>query len=251
MLILLPPSEGKTPARGRTPVQTGDLSHPSLTDARLEVAAALASASAREDALQLLGIGPSLAAEAERNVRLLEEPAAPAREVYTGVLYEASGMSDWDASAKRFANAHVRTVSALWGLVSPGDRIPAYRLSMSVKLPGIGGLPAFWRPRLAPELETLAGGGLVVDCRSGGYASVWRPRDARIVSVNAVQVRAGTRTVVSHFAKHYRGLLAGALVRSRTTVRSIDELAHVASALVGDGIDAVEATERELTLVVG
>lgn len=250
MLILLPPSEGKTAARGRTPVRADELSHPSLTDARLEVVAALASASAREDALDLLGIGPSLAAEAERNVHLLEEPAAPAREVYTGVLYEASGMSGWDAGAKRFANTHVRTVSALWGLVTPGDRIPAYRLSMSVKLPGIGGLPAYWRPRVAPELDRLAGGGLVVDCRSGGYASVWRPRDANLVAINAVQVRSGTRTVVSHFAKHYRGLLTGALVRTRSTAATIDDLADVAAALIGSGIDDVEPGDRELTLVV-
>ncbi len=41
-------------------------------------------------------------------------------------------------------------VSALFGLLRPGDRIPPYRLSMDVDLPGIGRLAPFWRRGLGP-----------------------------------------------------------------------------------------------------
>ena len=52
---------------------------------------ALGTVSAHEDALALLGVGASLSADVERNTRLHAEPAAPAHQVYSGVLYDALG----------------------------------------------------------------------------------------------------------------------------------------------------------------
>ncbi len=90
MLILLPPSEGKTPApRTHAPVNLAELSFPELTTEREDVLEELMRVSAQEDALDVLGVGASLTAEIERNTRLVEEPAHPAAEVYTGVLFEA------------------------------------------------------------------------------------------------------------------------------------------------------------------
>ena len=95
-------------------------------------------------------------------------------------------------------------VSALWGAVSPLDRIPGYRLSMGTDLPGVGPLAAFWRPRLA---AALAPGGVVVDCRSAAYAAAWQPGPDVAARTVAVRVSKDGR-VVSHSAKHTRGLVA-------------------------------------------
>ena len=78
------------------------------------------------------------------------------------------------AEIRRRAAEQVRTVSALWGLVSPEDRIPAYRLSMGTDLPGIGPLASAWRSAVEAELASLAPG-LVVDCRSAAYLAAGRP----------------------------------------------------------------------------
>src|SRR4051812_29714381 len=74
VLVLLPPSEGKAPARPgrRRPVDLDRLSWPQLRSARCQVLDALVVASARPDALTLLGLGPSLAEEVARNTRLRE-----------------------------------------------------------------------------------------------------------------------------------------------------------------------------------
>ena len=87
VLVLLPPSESKSPpaARGK-PVDLAALSFQELTPARVRVLDALAAASAADDALYRLDVGPSLAPEVERNTRLRTLPARPALEVYTGVL---------------------------------------------------------------------------------------------------------------------------------------------------------------------
>ncbi|MFC8597208.1 YaaA family protein [Isoptericola sp. NPDC057191] len=220
MLICLPPSEGKTPAPdGAAPVDLARLTAAEhLTAQRRVVLEALAAASARPDATDLLGVGASLGAEVARNTELKAAPAAPASRVYTGVLYAAAGLGDLPTEAADRAARDVRVFSGLWGAVSPADVIPAYRLSMGVDLPGVGKLATSWRPHLASALDARAAGDVVVDCRSAAYLAAWKPAttgDAATdwVTVRVVRESDGKRTVVSHNAKHTRGVLTGHLLR--------------------------------------
>ena len=206
----------------------GALSRPSLTSAREGVLDALAAASARPDAVALLGAGASLADEVARNTRLRWAPATDVSRVYSGVLYAALGLPDLPATARRRARAHVVVVSALWGALSPGDRVPAYRLAMGTRLPGLGPLASYWRAPLAEALDPEVDG-LVVDCRSAPYAAAWRPRGDAAETAVAVRVLAGGQ-VVSHHAKHTRGALARhLLVRDHRVPRSPERLAEAAS----------------------
>ncbi|MHA7181118.1 YaaA family protein [Arthrobacter sp. MDB2-24] len=217
MLILLPPSEGKSAARKGGPVHLEDLHFPELNDARRAVLAALKSASSAADAHAILGVGESLAADVARNLVLDVAPAAPAHDVYSGVLYDALGYAGMTPVQKRRAREHCVVVSGLWGAIAFGDPIPAYRLSMSVDLPGTGRLASFWKKHLASPLTEHAGAGLVVDCRSSTYAAAWAPPAQQSAAVNVVQLRNGRRTVVSHFAKHTRGEFARHLLTRRGT----------------------------------
>lgn len=217
MLICLPPSEGKTPAPdGGAPVDLARLTAAEhLTDRRREVLDALAAVSTRPDAPEVLGVGASLAAEVARNADLKSAPTAPAAHVYTGVLYAAAGLADLPDDVAARAADDVRVFSGLWGAVSPADHIPAYRLSMGVDLPGVGRLAAAWRARLAAALDDRAAGDVVVDCRSAAYLAAWKPDTTATdwVTVRVVRESAGRRTVVSHNAKHTRGVLTGHLLR--------------------------------------
>lgn len=239
MLVLLPPSEGKTsPRRGR-PLDLGTLGHPGLTTTREAVLSALADLSARPDAAAVLGVGASLSTEVERNTRLREAPTAPARLIYSGVLYGAAGLASLSGTALRRAQRSVLTVSALWGLAAPLDRIPAYRLSMGTDLPGVGPLARRWRLPLATEMARLAdetGERLLVDCRSADYRAAWRPsgEDWDHVSVRVLRDDGDRLTVVSHEAKYTRGLLVGHLLgRAEALPRSADGLAEAAASIVG------------------
>ncbi|MDP5225623.1 MULTISPECIES: peroxide stress protein YaaA [Arthrobacter] len=215
MLILLPPSEGKTAASSGAPVDFANLSFPSLNEARAEVLEALGTVSAHEDALALLGVGASLHEEVARNTRLRHESAAPAHSVYSGVLYDALGYASLTAAQKRKADDAVVIISALWGALRFDDAVPAYRLSIGTALDGPGRLATFWKPRLNEALAQTAEGRLLVDCRSSGYATAWTPPATQTVAVNVFRERDGKRTVVSHFAKHTRGELARHLLTRR------------------------------------
>ncbi|WP_026549184.1 peroxide stress protein YaaA [Arthrobacter sp. Br18] len=215
MLILLPPSEGKTAVSEGLPISLSNLHFPALNDARTEVLAALRHTSGHPDAHRILGVGSSLAEDVKRNRRLDVEPSGPAHDVYSGVLYDALDYPHLTPRQKEKAREHIVIVSALWGALRFGDPIPAYRLSMSVDLPGTGRLASFWKRVLDEPLRAHAGPSLVIDCRSSTYAAAWSPPPGNTVAVNVYQERNGERTVVSHFAKHTRGELVRHLITRR------------------------------------
>lgn len=256
MLILLPPSEGKSaPAKG-SPVSLSTLSHPGLSDPRRRVGDTLVRMSAARGAMTTLGVGPSLAVEVLRNTTLWSNPAAPAATVYAGVLYDAAQASTWDARMLARSHDRIRIISALWGAVSPMDKIPAYRLSMSTTMPRLGALTNFWRRYLGDALDPLAAGSVVVDCRSSAYAAAWRPSESPWVMVKVLRDRDGTRSVVSHMAKYTRGLLTAHLLTLDSVPSTPSDVADAAAALVGThlvdlSLVAHPTGPHELTLVIG
>ena len=245
VIVLLPPSEGKTAPASGPPVDLEALTLPELAPERRTVLEALAAVSALPDALDVLGVGASLAEEVARNTWLEAAPAAPAAHVYTGVLYAAAdlgGALEDPRAAARLGS--VLTVSALWGAVAPSDVVPAYRLPMGTDLPGVGPLARFWREPLR-ALDARVAGDVVVDCRSAAYAAAYRPRGAEHVAVKVLREHDGRRAVVSHHAKHTRGLLTGHLLR-RT-----GEPPTTAAGLLDAAREMVGGALREASLVPG
>jgi cytoplasmic iron level regulating protein YaaA (DUF328/UPF0246 family) len=229
VLILLPPSEGKTAPRRGKPLDLETLSFPSLTDARSEVLDALVSLCTTtgadgtageagpdvDKAAEVLGLGRTQTGEVLRNAELRTAPTARADQVYSGVLYEALDLPTLSAAARRRATSRVAIASGLFGLLRPGDRIPAYRLSGSVSLPGIGPVASYWSSRLDEAVRDAAGRGLVVDLRSSTYAAFWRPAPEsvkRVVTARVLHEVDGTRKVVSHFNKATKGRLVRSLL---------------------------------------
>lgn len=245
MLILLPPSEGKSAPRRGKPLELASLSHPTLNDARARLLSELVdlcTASTPEHAAAVLGLGPTQAEEVARNARLSTASTARADRVYAGVLYEALDLPTLPSGARRRATARLAVTSGLFGLVRPADHIPAYRLSGSVTLPGVGSVARYWGARLGPAVEEAAGGGLVVDLRSSAYTPFWRPtraRAPRVVTVRVLHEVDGRRKVVSHFNKATKGRLVRDLLVDGATPRNPAALRE----LLGDLKWQVEAAE--------
>ncbi|MBN9622794.1 MAG: peroxide stress protein YaaA, partial [Actinobacteria bacterium] len=116
MLILLPPSEGKTaPTRG-APMKLEALAFAAdLTESRRKLLAALAALAdlPLERAVSMLAVSAGQAGEVAVDAGLRSAPAGPAAEVYTGVLYDRLRLPEL---SKR-AQGRVLIASALWGVV--------------------------------------------------------------------------------------------------------------------------------------
>jgi cytoplasmic iron level regulating protein YaaA (DUF328/UPF0246 family) len=215
VLVLLPPSEGKAPSGTGAPLEPESLSLPGLTAARTAVLEELVELCAgdEEKAREVLGLSEGLRGEVAKNAGLREAGARPAGEIYTGVLYDALGLASLDAAAARRAAGSLLVFSGLWGAVRVTDRIPSYRCSMGVRLPGLGALAGHWRAPMAQVMPEAAGDGLVLDLRSSAYAAAWRPKGEVAGRTATVRVlHAPTRTVVSHFNKATKGRIVRSLL---------------------------------------
>ncbi|MDO0927958.1 peroxide stress protein YaaA [Streptomyces sp. TG1A-8] len=219
MLVLLPPSEGKANPGEGAPLELGSLSLPGLTGAREAVLGELVELCSgdEEKAREVLGLSGGLRGEVAKNAGLRTAGARPAGEIYTGVLYDALGLASLDAAAKGRAARSLLVFSGLWGAVRVTDRIPSYRCSMGVRLPGLGALAGHWRAPMARVLPEAAGDGLVLDLRSSAYAAAWKPTGEVAGRTATVRVlHAPTRKVVSHFNKATKGRIVRSLLTAGT-----------------------------------
>jgi hypothetical protein len=234
MLIFVPPSQTKAFPAGTVPVTMDSLVLPELTPARAGLLKALAGLSRGPEpaALAALGLRAGQAGELAHNRELGSAPAGPAAEVYTGVLYDALDLPG--LRRQGVATDRVLIFSGLWGVLRPDDRIPHYRCSAGVKLPGTGSVSTAWRMALRGPLAEHVGDQLVVDLRSAAYASLWAP-GSNAVTVRVLHEReaggAVKRSVVSHFNKATKGRLTRALLESGQQPRKPDEFADVVRAL--------------------
>ncbi len=155
--------------------------------------------------------------------------------------------------------------SALFGPVRLTDLITPHRLSGSVKLPGQGSVASIWSKALKELLAQQLNGHVVVDLRSAEYGAMYRPvRGGECLTLNIavakVNPATGKRSVVSHWAKHTRGLLAGALLEAVAggqlsgSEGDVDEILQVAAGL--ERVKEVEITpldargQAKVTLVL-
>lgn len=248
MLIALPPSEGKTAPRSGPVLDLKSLAIPQFTVLRHGLIAELEDVSARDDAMSILGVGSKAEHEVAAQRTLRAQPCAPAHAVYTGVLYQAANLGALDDDGMERARNSVLIFSALFGVTSPSDFIPSYRLKMGVKLPG-GTPKSRWRA-LWHHLDERADGALVIDGRSSDYAGWTPPPTAVHVKIGAVRELGGTRKVITHNAKHYRGLFAGLALRAPAPPQSAEELAHLGTLLGDVGDIELSGQGSQLTLTV-
>jgi hypothetical protein len=263
--LLLPPSETKRIGTAASPLQPASLVAPELAVDRERVVDALVSYCAQPTAEVRADIGTSIRQDAEllRNTGLREAPTAPAHDIYDGVLFDAIDLSTCSPLVLRRVVERVLVQSALFGVVGFGDAIPAYRCSAGSRLPRIGRIDAFWRARLDAAMRSLLADHLVLDLRSGAYASMWTPDvdvAERTTTLRIMQMRGGRRTAVSHMNKATKGRLVRTLCEQALEPTSIHAVAQVIAAagyevellqggtvlevLAGGGVDQEGCTNR-------
>lgn len=300
MRILLPPSAGKTTKESTNHLQLEKLWQAEhLTQTRRQLIDDVQNTALLADAAQIFKLGPKNAHEISQNLEIYDAPALAAWQLYDGVLYEAAkfaqifsygacaqdgqgqgqgnqpqgsgqgqgGQSQADQSQglQRQLEELTLVFSALFGPVRLTDLITPHRLSGSVKLPGQGSVASIWSKALKELLTQQLSGHVVVDLRSAEYGAMYRPTrgsDCLLLNIGVAKVNpaTGKRSVVSHWAKHTRGLLAGALLRAVAggqlsgSEGDVDEILQVAAGL--EGVKEVEITpldargQAKVTLVL-
>lgn len=292
MRILLPPSAGKTTKESTNHLQLEKLWQAEhLTQTRRQLIDDVQNTALLADAAQIFKLGPKNAHEISQNLEVYDAPALAAWQLYDGVLYEAAKFAQIFSSGEPNQGSQGQVgnhrgdqpqgsqgqggqgqleeltlvFSALFGPVRLTDLITPHRLSGSVKLPGQGSVASIWSKALKELLTQQLSGHVVVDLRSAEYGAMYRPTrgsDCLLLNIGVAKVNpaTGKRSVVSHWAKHTRGLLAGALLRAVAGGQlsgsdgDVDEILQVAAGLAG--VKEVEITpldargQAKVTLVL-
>ena len=141
---------------------------------------------------------------------------------FRGDVYTGLGADSLDREDVKFAQAHLRMLSGLYGVLRPLDLIQAYRLEMGTRFAPRGGdsLYQFWgdkiTDRLARDLKR-AGSPVLVNLASREYfKSVNADRlGAPVVTPVFKERRNGSYKVISFVAKRARGAMSRYIVKRR------------------------------------
>ena len=154
--------------------------------------------------------------------RFTDKNSKPAVLAFNGDVYDGLDARTLSADDLAWAQAHVRMLSGLYGLLRPLDRMQPYRLEMGTRLanPQGGGLYDWWGDRLALQLNKLASGEkapVIVNLASQEY---FRAADRKVLKPRVIDCqfedwKNGDYKIISFFAKRARGLMARYAIQQR------------------------------------
>lgn len=178
------------------------------------------------DLEKLMKISPALA---DLNVARYAEIGSgagekPAVELFAGDTYAGLEASTLDPEAMEFAQAHLRILSGLYGLLRPQDMIEPHRLEMGTRLKTTKGksLYEFWGDKIAMRLNAEAdelGTDTLINCASVEYftAADREALNLRVITPVFYETKNGAPKIVSFFAKKARGAMARFICEGRLT----------------------------------
>ena len=220
-----------------SPAKTLDYESPSITDQTstpqfMDQSALLvddARALAPDDIRSLMGVSEAIASlNHERFMNWApESTTANAKQailafkgdVYTGLEAETMSTNDLE-----FAQAHLRILSGLYGLLRPLDLMQPYRLEMGLKFSNQRGknLYEFWGERITDAINAdlaSAGTETLVNLASNEYFKAVKIKslNADIITPQFKDLKNGQYKMISFFAKKARGVMARYIIDNQLT----------------------------------
>lgn len=143
------------------------------------------------------------------------ENAKQAMLAFNGDVYEGLDAASLSARQLEYAQAHIRILSGLYGVLRPLDLMQPYRLEMGTRLANPRGkdLYAFWGTLVTEALNALLAEqrtGALVNLASEEYFKVVKPRLLSVPVITPVfeDWKGGRYKIISFYAKRARGLMA-------------------------------------------
>ncbi len=230
MLILLSPAKSldyETPA----PLELPSSKHAFAAESKVLIA--LLRTKTWPEVAELMSLSEPLAQlnvarYAAYSSRFTAKNAKQAVLAFNGDVYDGLAARSLAAEDLAWAQAHLRHLSGLYGVLRPFDAMQPYRLEMGTRLanPEGSNLYAFWGAKIARRLRT----DLAASVRAGGADCVLNLASEeyfKAVDLKALQkpvvscafedaaTQAGPYKVVSFFAKRARGMMARHCITQR------------------------------------
>ena len=176
---------------------------------------------------QLMSISDKLATlnvarNAEWSPTFTLDNAKPAILAFDGDVYDGFSAKTMSVAELKQAQARIRILSGLYGVLRPLDLLQAYRLEMGTALTNPQGkdLYAFWGERLAEHINAELATHkhkVLINLASDEYfkALPLKALDAPVVAPVFKDEKAGAYKIISFFAKRARGAMARFIVQQQ------------------------------------
>ena len=222
LLILIPPSEGKQ--KGGTLKKLGKAN-------KLVSPMIKALINFKGDHEKLLGVkGPKLEESIETNKNILTSPTMPAIERYSGVVFDGIDYSSLSSKGKNYFDKHVRIISAIFGLVSPQDLIPDYKLKIE-KL----NADKYWKPIITDLIKES----YIIDLLPQAHAKALSYSNG--VRIDFVLNKDGKRKPAGHNGKLIKGKFVRFLCENQ--IKSVKDFSKFKEdGFVFDGTNFIKST---------
>lgn len=217
MLIVLSPAKSLD---YQSPVPAVEFSQPAFLAQASQLVAGLREKTPAELA-SLMKISDPLAALNVARFAAWAQPftpenARPAVFAFNGDVYEGLAAKSLSPAQLVYAQAHLRILSGLYGVLRPLDLMQAYRLEMGTRLANPAGrdLYAFWGDSITSALNAAlaeqGGAPVLVNLASEEYFKAIRPERlaARVITPVFEERKGAGYKIVSFHAKRARGLMS-------------------------------------------
>ena len=220
-----------------TPPTTPRFTEPDYLNDAAELIAGLRELSHAEVA-KLMDLSDQLAALNVARYADWSQPFTPANAkpavlAFNGDVYDGLDARSLDEADLDYAQAHLRILSGLYGLLKPLDLMQPYRLEMGTRFKNGRGkdLYAFWGMtqtealnRLLARDEAAGHEPVLVNLASEEYFKSVKPAQlkGRLLNIGFEDWKGGRYKIISFYAKRARGLIARYAVTQR--VEDVDQL---------------------------
>ena len=130
------------------------------------------------------------------NLNIFEKDCSKAMERYTGVVFKNIDWNSLNMDSKNYLNQHLRILSGLFGILKPDTLIPDYKLKMNVL-----SLAKFWKKDISKYLENE---GLILDLLPAIHRNAFHLEN-NIVQINFMINKNGKILQSAHSGKVVKG----------------------------------------------
>ncbi|MFP4178219.1 MAG: YaaA family protein [Acholeplasmataceae bacterium] len=158
-----------------------------------------------------MGVSKSIAQDVFAYSHAFGRALQPAIHSYYGAAYKALDAASLSDGDMRYAEEHLRILSALYGMLKPLDGISFYRLDYKDRI--LGDLYSYWRPKLSEYLSQESNNRIIVDLASQEFSRVLAGFD--MVKISFKTHHKGKLRTMSMDAKRMRGAFARRMIERR------------------------------------
>jgi len=165
---------------------------------------------------------------------ILQKPTMKAILRYTGVAFDALDYVNLDTKVQKYCDENIILFSNLFGAIKASDLIPDYKFKQGAVLESIDVIKEY-KNKTKEFLDNYLGE-QIVDLRAGFYDKYYKT-DPNVSVITYKFLKNGK--VVSHWAKHYRGLVVKEIAKNN--IKNFKELL----CLKINGLSLLEIQEKK------